>query len=99
MITKILSGTSDMVAEHFRVLFFSQNDSFTTEEQTEKKDVKIDLIYIFTYIIIITINLSIIYYAMKYACESGFSLTQFLFAYFFSLPYLIVKFIMTKSKK
>lgn len=98
MIGKYLSGTSDAIAEQFKVTFFKNEDTFTTEEQTEKS-IKIDLAYILAYMIIITINLSIVYYAMKYACESGLSLTQFLLAYFFSLPYLIVKFIMTKSKK
>lgn len=99
MIGKYLSGTSDAIAEHFKVTFFKNEDTFTTEEQTQKNSMKIDLVYIFAYILVITINLSIIYYAMKFACESGFSLTQFLLAYFFSLPYLIIKFIMTKSKK
>lgn len=99
MIGKYLSGTSDAIAEQFKVTFFKTEDTFTTEEQTEKSSVKIDLAYILAYMIVITINLSIVYYAMKYACESGFSLTQFLLAYFFSLPYLIVKFIMTKYKK
>ena len=98
MIGKYLSGTSDAIAEQFKVTFFKNEDTFTTEEQTEK-NIKIDLTYILAYMIVITINLSIIYYAMKFACESGFSLTQFLLAYFFSLPYLIIKFIMTKSKK
>lgn len=99
MIGKYLSGTSDVIAEQFIVTFFKKKDNFTTEEQTEKHDFKIDLAYILAYMIVITINLSILYYAMKYACKSGFSITQFLLAYFFSLPYLIVKFIMTKSKK
>jgi hypothetical protein len=98
MIGKYLSGTSDAIAEQFKVTFFKNEDTFTTEEQTEK-NIKIDLTYILAYMIVITINLSIVYYAMKFACESGFSLTQFLLAYFFSLPYLIIKFIMTKSKK
>ena len=98
MIGKYLSGTSDVIAEQFKVTFF-EKDTFTTEEQTEKKNIERDLVYISAYMIVITINLSIVYYAMKYACESGFSLTQFLLAYFFSLPYLIIKFIMTKSKK
>lgn len=100
MIGKYLSGTSDVIAEQFKVTFFkTEEDTFTTEEQTQKNSMKIDLVYIFAYILVITINLLIIYYAMKFACESGFSLTQFLLAYFFSLPYLIIKFIMTKSKK
>tara|TARA_B100000497_G_C7359782_1_gene233436 strand:+ start:175 stop:471 length:297 start_codon:yes stop_codon:yes gene_type:complete len=98
MIGKYFSGTSDAIAEQFKVTFFKNEDTFTTEEQTEK-NIKIDLTYILAYMIVITINLSIVYYAMKFACESGFSLTQFLLAYFFSLPYLIIKFIMTKSKK
>ena len=98
MIGKYLSGTSDAIAEQFKVTFFKNEDTFTTEEPTEK-NIKIDLTYILAYMIVITINLSIVYYAMKFACESGFSLTQFLLAYFFSLPYLIIKFIMTKSKK
>lgn len=99
MIGKYLSGTTDAIAEQFKVSFFKTEDTFTTEEKTEQKSVKIDLAYILIYMIVITINLSIVYYAMKYACESGFSSTQFLLAYFFSLPYLIIKFIMTKSKK
>ena len=99
MIGKYLSGTTDAIAEQFKVSFFKTEDTFTSEEQTVKSGVKIDLAYIFMYMIVITINLSIVYYAMKFACESGFSLTQFLLAYFFSLPYLIIKFIMTKSKK
>tara|TARA_Y100000389_G_scaffold70667_1_gene67341 strand:+ start:2248 stop:2547 length:300 start_codon:yes stop_codon:yes gene_type:complete len=99
MIGKYLSGTTDIITEQFQVFFFKKEDTFTTEEKTEQKSVKIDLAYILIYMIVITINLSIVYYAMKYACESGFSSTQFLLAYFFSLPYLIIKFIMTKSKK
>jgi len=99
MIGKYLSSTSDAIAEQFKVTFFKTEDTFATEEQTEKNSFKIDIAYILAYLLVITINLSIIYYAMKYACESGLSLSQFLLAYFFSLPYLIVKFIMTKSKK
>ena len=81
------------------VTFFQTEDTFTNDEQTQKTSAKIDLAYILAYMIVITINLSIMYYAMKFACESGLSLTQFLLAYFFSLPYLIIKFIMTKYKK
>jgi ABC-type multidrug transport system permease subunit len=99
MIEKYLSATSDAIAEQFKVTFFQTEDTFTNDEQTQKTSAKIDLAYILAYMIVITINLSIMYYAMKFACESGLSLTQFLLAYFFSLPYLIIKFIMTKYKK
>jgi hypothetical protein len=42
----------------------------------------------------------IYYYAFKIVCENGFSLTHFLMAYFFTLPYIIIQTVMkTVTKK
>lgn len=38
------------------------------------------------------------YYAFKLVCQNGFSLSEFLLAYFFTLPYIIIKWIMASQK-
>jgi hypothetical protein len=48
------------------------------------------------FIVALVINLSIMYYALKFACSEGFDVKNFLMAYFLTIPYLLYKLIMKK---
>lgn len=82
------------------VTFFKPSKStFTTNEQPTPEVVEVDLFVVLLYMVIVTINMTVMYYALKSACKNGFTVVQFLLAYFFSLPYLIVQLIMKNTKK
>ena len=82
------------------VRFFNPSKSgFTNNEQPTHEEIEIDMFVILLYMVIVTINMTVMYYALKFACKNGFTVVQFLLAYFFSLPYLIVQLIMKNTKK
>lgn len=95
----LLSPSSDYIAENFSILFFPKSE-FTTKRDVDYKRKKPDkdCTYMMVFFLSIFINLSILYYAMKFACIEGFEVRHFLCAYFFSLPYLLLK-LFTRSKK
>lgn len=85
---KFISPTSYFVTEKFEIMFFPRRETFSSQEEYTP-----NTFFILFFIILSIINLVITYYALKFACKSGFDVTSFLLAYFFSLPYLFVKLI------
>lgn len=87
----LISPTSYFVTEKFNVLFFPKKESFSTQEEP-----KPNTFFLLLFLFFSIINIIITFYALKFACKSGFDVVSFLLAYFFSLPYLFVKLITTK---
>ena len=73
--------------------------SVTEEKYTEKSNENKGnlLLFLFIFFIVLLLYVYIYYYAFKLACESGFSFMDFLLAYFFTIPYIIVKLIMKST--
>jgi hypothetical protein len=95
------SPSCGYIAEQFtdKIKFFSNKNSiaeFTTKPDSKKEPQAIDYVYLLSFIVALVINLSIMYYAMKFACSEGFDLKNFMLAYFLTLPYLLYKLIMKK---
>lgn len=96
------SPSCGYIAERFtdQIKFFSSKNTiaeFTTKPDSKKEThYSVDYIYLLSFIVALVINLSIMYYAMKFVCSEGFDLKNFLLAYFLTLPYLLYKLIMKK---
>lgn len=73
--------------------------SATEEKYTEKSNKNGGSIFVFLFVffLVFFLYLYIYYYAFKLACESGFGFMDFLLAYFFTIPYIIVKLIMKST--
>lgn len=94
------SPSCGYIAEQFqnKIKFFPE-DTFTTKADTKttsKEEKPVDFVYLLVFIVALVINLSIMYYALKFACSEGFDVKNFLMAYFLTLPYLLYKLIMKK---
>lgn len=74
-----------------RMTFLILNKLKSTETFTVEASPTNLMLYLLVYISILFFTMSIYFYAFKFVCDSGFSVFEFVLAFLFTLPYLIVK--------
>lgn len=82
-------------------LCMSDEEKFVNEENNPKMYVR--SVNPITELILLLLTYTLITYvyfiAFKFASEDGLTFSKFLLAYFFTIPYIIIKLVMKSSKK
>lgn len=81
-------------------LCMSDEEKFVNEEKNPKMYVSVNPFTELVLLLVIYTLITYVYFiAFKFASEDGLTFSKFLLAYFFTIPYIIIKLVMKSSKK